>query len=59
MKKGLGSESGGLAGCSDRGGVQRRKRRVQVEEGIGKHKEDGAGVSHQVVEVGMGVGKQR
>ena len=57
MKKGLGPESRGLAGCSDRGGIRRRKTRVEVEEGVGKHKEEGVGVSLQVVEVGRGDGK--
>ena len=49
--------SRGLAGCSDSSGMQRRKMRVEVEEGVGKHKEDGVGVSHHVVEVGVGGGK--
>lgn len=31
--------SRGLAGCSDSSGMRRRKIRVEVEEGVGKHKE--------------------
>ena len=31
--------SRGLAGCSDSSGMQRRKMRVEVEEGVGKHKD--------------------